>query len=378
MIRIEVVDNRKKLNSFIGFPYSLYKNDTNYVPELRVAQKDILDKRKNPFFQHADAEYFIALDDNEKVVGRIAAITNAKYVDHWNENYGFFGFFECVNDQLVANALFDNALEWLRNKGVAGLYGPMNPSTNDQCGTLIDGFDTPPYIMMIHNKDYYQQLFDNYGFTKKMDLLCYQLIRSEIPVRMLEVASKIEERLAKKGIIIRKVNFKDLKNETQRIHHIYNSAWGKNWGFVPMTPQEFEKLVKELKMVTTEDLVYLVEDNGEPVAFVACLPNLNEVTIKIRNGKLFPFNIFRLIGFKKRVKSVRVLTLGLIEKYRKTGIDACLYAKSVEGATKMGYDEAEASWILENNTMMNRALQNIGGKVYKKYRIYQYKFKDTK
>ncbi|NQU31793.1 MAG: hypothetical protein HQ521_01035 [Bacteroidetes bacterium] len=378
MISIKVVEGRRLTNQFIGFPYELYKDDGNYVPELRIAQRDILDRKKNPFFQHAEAEYFIALDERGKVAGRIAAITNDKYVEHWNENFGFFGFFECTNNQEVANALFNSALKWLRTKGVDGVYGPMNPSTNDQCGTLIDGFNTPPYIMMIHNKDYYQDLFDGYGFSKKMDLLCYHLIRDEVPKKMLGLAKKIEERLAARDIIIRKVNFKDIKNETPKIRHIYNKAWEKNWGFVPMTPNEFEKLVKELKMVTTPDLVYIVEDKGEPIAFVACLPNVNEITIKIRNGRLLPFNIFRLIGFKKKVKSVRVLTLGLIEKYRKTGIDACLYAKCFEGAKKLGYVEAEGSWILENNLMMNRALQNVGAKVYKKYRIYQYNLKEIK
>jgi len=378
MISIKNVNGRPSLNRFIGFPYQLYKNDKNYVPELRLAQHDILNRKKNPFYQHAEAEYFMAVNNDGKVLGRIAAITNERYVAHWNENVGFFGFFECVDDQEVANALFDSAVEWLKKKGVNGVYGPMNPSTNDQCGTLIDGFETPSYIMMVHNKEYYQRLFDNYGFSKKMDLLCYHLTTDDVPKRMLALASKIEERLAKKGIIIRKVNFKDIKNETAKIRHIYNTAWEKNWGFVPMTEPEFEKLVKELKMVTTPDLVYIVEDKGEPVAFVACLPNINEITINIRNGRLFPFNFLKLIGFRKKVKSLRVLTLGLIEKYRKTGIDACLYAKSFEGAQKLGYEEAEASWILENNLMMNRALENVNGKVYKKYRIYELNFNANK
>ncbi len=374
MVSIRVVTGRRLTNKFIGFPYNLYRKDSNYVPELRIAQRDILNRKKNPFFQHSEAEYFIAIDEKGEVVGRIAAIINAKYVEHWNENYGFFGFFECIDDQKVADALFNSALNWLKNKGVDGVYGPMNPSTNDQCGTLIDGFDTPPYIMMIHNKDYYQTLTDNYGFTKKIDLLSYHLIRDEVPKKMLDLAKNIEARLAKKYILIRKVNFNDIKTEAQKLRYIYNKAWEKNWGFIPMTEDEFEKMVKELKMVTTPDLVYIVEEKGEPIAFVACLPNINEITIKIRNGRLLPFNIFRLIGFKKRVKSVRVLTLGLIEKYRKTGIDACLYAKCFEGAKKMGYEEAEGSWILENNLMMNRALKNVGAKVYKKYRIYQHNF----
>lgn len=378
MISIKIVNSRRLLNRFIDFPYKLYKDDKNYVPELRLAQRDILNRKKNPFFRHAEAEYFIAINDKGNVVGRIAAITNEIYVKHWNENYGFFGFFECVDNQEVANTLFDSALNWLRNKGVIGLYGPMNPSTNDQCGTLIDGFNTPPYIMMVHNKPYYPNLFDNYGFSKKMDLLCYHFTDKETPSHMLTLAAKIEERLANRGIIIRQVNFKDIKSEAPKLRHIYNKAWENNWGFIPMTSAEFDKLVKELKMVTTPDLVYIVEDKGEPVAFVACLPNINEITIKIRNGRLFPFNFIRLIGFKKKVKSLRFLTLGIIEKYRKTGIDACLYAKSFEGAKKLGYHEAEASWILENNTMMSRAIENMNGKVYKKYRIYEYKFNAEK
>ena len=375
MANIKVVNNKKSFNKFIDFPYKLYKGDENYVPELRISQREILDRKNNPFFQHAEAEYFLAINDNNDVVGRIAAITNTRYVEHWNENFGFFGFFECEDSQDIANLLFQNALEWLNKKGVDGVYGPMNPSTNDQCGTLIDGFEEPPYIMMVHNKRYYDKLFLNYGFSKKMDLLSYKLIRDEVPQRMLELAKKIEERLLKRDIIIRKINFKEIKSETKKLQHIYNKAWEKNWGFVPMTDIEFEKLVKELKMVTTPDLVYIVEDKGEPIAFVACLPNINEVTIKIRNGRLLPFNFLKLIGFKKKVKKVRVLTLGLLEKYRKTGIDACLYAKSFEGADKMGYVEAEGSWILENNLMMNRALENVNGKVYKKYRIYEYIFK---
>lgn len=378
MISINIVNGRRLLNRFIDFPYKLYKDDKNYVPELRLAQRDILNRKKNPFFRHAEAEYFIAINEKGNVVGRIAAITNEMYVKHWNENYGFFGFFECVDNQEVANALFDSAVEWLKKKGVNGVYGPMNPSTNDQCGILIEGFDTPPYIMMVHNKSYYNALIDNYGFSKKMDLFSYHLSTKTVPVHMLNLAIKIEERLAKRGIIIRKVNFKDIKQEAVKLRYIYNKAWEKNWGFVPMTSLEFDKLVKDLRMVTTPDLVYIVEDKGEPVAFVACLPNINEVTIKIRNGRLFPFNFLKLISFKKKVKSLRVLTLGLIEKYRKTGIDACLYAKSFEGAKKLGYKEAEASWILENNLMMNRALENVNGKVYKKYRIYALNFNANK
>ncbi len=370
MVSIEVVKTKKELNQFIDFPYKLYRGDKNYVPELRIAVKELLDKKKNPFFKHAEAEYFLAKDQNGKVVGRIAAITNENYVKHWNENYGFFGFYETIEDKEVSDALFDAAVKWLKEKGVEGAYGPMNPSTNDTCGTLVDGFDTPPYIMMVHNKTYYDKLISGYGFEKRMDLFSYRLYVDDFPQRYVLLAEKIEERLKKRGIVIRQVNFKDIKSEAPKLQFIYNKAWEKNWGFIPMSDEEFAEIVKELKMVTSSDLVFIAEDKGEPVAFVANLPDINEILITFKNGRLFPFNFLKLINFKKKVKKLRVLTMGLIEEYRNTGIDAVLYSHSFKAAKKYGYVEAEASWILEDNFMMNRILENIGADPYKRYRIY--------
>lgn len=378
MIRVTNVKDKKELNEFISFPYSLYSKDANYVPELRIMQKETLDKKKNPFFEHADAEYFIAKNDNNEIVGRIGAITNQVYVDHWKENYGFFGFFEAINDKEVVKALFDSAIKWLKEKGVDGFYGPVNPSTNDTCGTLIEGFDTPPYLMMVHNKEYYNSLLLDYGLTKKMDLISYELFEDKLPERMITLSEKIEERLKSQGITIRQVDFKKMSEEAPKLRYIYNKAWENNWGFMPMTEVEFENLAKELKMITSPELVYIVEDKGEPVAFAASLPNVNEIFIKIRDGRLFPFNFLKLIRFKKKIKSMRVLTLGIIEKYRKTGIDACLYVKTTKGGTKLGYHKGEASWILETNVPMNRALEMMNGKPYKKYRIYQYHFNKNK
>ncbi len=370
MINVKAVENGKELNEFIDFPYKLYAGDKNYVPELRLVQKETLNKKKNPFFQHAEAEYFTAKNDRGEVVGRVAAITNENYVKHWNENYGFFGFFESVNDKEVAGALFDAATGWLKKKGVQGAYGPMNPSTNDTCGTLVDGFDTPPYVMMVHNKKYYDDLITGYGFKKRMDLFSYRLYVDKFPQRYVDLADKIEERLKKRGITIRQVNFKDIKHEAPKLQFIYNKAWEKNWGFIPMSDAEFAEIVKELKFVTSSDLVFIAEDHDKPVAFVANLPDLNEIVINFKNGRLFPFNFLKLLNFKKKVKKVRILTMGLIEEYRNTGIDTVLYARSYRSAVKYGFREAEASWILENNVMMNRILKNIGADPYKRYRIY--------
>lgn len=331
-------------------------------------QKDILNnKEKNCFFRHAEAEYFIAKDENDKVVGRIAAIKNDNYLKLGFDNYGFF---ESIDNQEVANALFDSASKWLRSKGLKGVYGPMNPSTNDTCGTLIEGFDTPPYIMMVHNMTYYDKLISSYGFVQQMDLFSYKIKIEDFSPKFITLAKQIEDRLAQSGIKIRSINFKNIKEETEKLRLIYNKAWSKNWGFIPMDNDEFSALVKELKMVTLPELVYIAEDQGKPVAFIALLPNLNEKLIKIRNGRLLPFNFTKILGFQKKVKSVRVLTLGIIDGYRNTGIDAVLYNHCFEATQKLGYVEAEASWILESNQMMNRILVNTNAKVYKKYRIY--------
>jgi len=374
MVQIKKVESKKDLKAFIGFPYKLYADEALYVPDLRIVQKETLDKKKNPFFHHADAEYFIAVDDHGKVLGRIGAITNDNYVKHWKENYGFFGFFESVNDKEVSGALFDEVKSWLKGKGVEGIYGPMNPSTNDTVGTLIAGFDTPPYVMMVHNKPYYDELIKSAGFSKKMDLFSYRFKTDDFPHRYLQLADNIEKRLNAEGITIRQVNFKKIKEEAPKLRFIYNKAWEKNWGFIPMDDDEFDALTQELKMVTTPDFVYIAEDKGKPVAFIAILPDINQVTKTIRDGRLFPFNFLKLINFKKKVNRGRVLTLGLIDGYRLKGIDTVMYARCFEAAKKRNYVEAEASWILENNTMMNRILKNINADPYKTYRIYSLDF----
>ena len=247
MIKIQNVNSKPLMKKFINFPYQLYKAESNYVPDLRIMQKETLNKKKNPFFKHADAEYLIAVDENGETLGRIAAITNDNYNKHWGENFGFFGFFECIDSQEVAKALFDSAKEWLTEKGVIGIYGPMNPSTNDTCGTLIDGFDTPPYVMMVHNMPYYDKLIANESFVKRMDLFSYVLKVDNFSTKFLKLSDKIEDRLNQHGIKIRKVNFKNIEEETDKLLKIYNKAWGKNWGFVPMERDEFSALVKELK-----------------------------------------------------------------------------------------------------------------------------------
>lgn len=370
MLQIIKVNNSKQLKQFIDLPHNLYKGDPNYVPELFVSQKALLSKDQCPFFEHSKADYFLALNNN-KVVGRIAAIRNNNHNKHANENVGFFGFFECVNDKNISSKLFDKAIEWCKNENLEAVIGPSSFSTNETVGMLFEGYDSPPVVMMTYNPPYYNELAEAYGFTKALDLFAYQLQADEVPQRVLDTAVKIEERLNKQGIIIRKPELKNFDEEIKKIKIVYNSAWGENWGFVPMTDNEFFHLAKELKTIANPDFLFLAEKDGKPIGFSLTIPDMNKILIKIKRGRLFPTGLLKLLYHKNKIDSLRVLTMGVTDNYRKKGIDVCFYAKTIIEARKIGAKTGEASWILENNIMMNRALENINGKVYKKYRMYR-------
>jgi GNAT superfamily N-acetyltransferase len=369
-IRIKNAESKNEINQFIDFPHELYKDDPNYVPEVFIAQKKLFDKKKNPFFKHADANFFVA-EKNGKIEGRIALIKNGNYNVFTGEPHGFFGFFDVTDDYEVAEKLLHTAIEWAKKNNFSHMIGPVNFSTNDTCGILIDGYDSPPAIMMTYQKKYHQDFLERFGFGKKMDLLAYRLMPENTEEKVLEMHDRIEDRLLKKGITIRKLNLKNFEKEVQSLREVYNAAWEKNWGFVPMTEAEFDFSAEDMKSIVDVDFAYIAEHNGKAIGFSLTIPNLNEVFIRMKRGRLFPTGIFKLLYHKNKVKSVRVLTLGVNEEYRKAGIDACFYARSIKTAREKNIQWAEASWILENNQMMNRALQNIGGKVYKRYRIYE-------
>ncbi len=246
--------------------------------------------------------------------------------------------------------------------------GPANFSTNETCGLLIDGFDTPPIVMLTYNKPYYSNLVEQYGFKKEMDLLAYKLEVANITTA--QSAINLEERLNKRGIVIRTMNMKEFKSEVAKVKEIYNSAWEKNWGFVPMTDEEFDYMAKDMKMILDPDFALIAEHDGKPIGFSLFLPDINIALKKISRGRLLPTGILKLLYYKSQIKQGRVITLGVVEKYRRMGIDAILYSKSVETARRKQYKFADASWILENNIPMNRALQALNGKVYKTYRMY--------
>jgi len=370
MAHIRPVHTSKELSAFVDFPHTLYKDDKKYVPELHIAQKDLLTKGKHPFHDHSELQLFLAYEGKE-IVGRIAAVNNVNHNTFNKTNEGFFGFFDVVNNYDVAKLLLDEAFKWLKEKGFERVLGPVNPSTNETCGVLIEGFDSAPVVMMTYNAPYYIDFLEKYGFQKETDLWAFLIESTDFKDKAARLLNVFEERLKSKNITIRPANLKQFEKEVAGIEEVYNSAWDKNLGFVPMTDAEFKYMAKDMKMILDPDFCLVAEHEGKAVGFALCIPDLNEVMIKVKKGRLLPFGIFHLLFGIKKVKRLRVIALGVTEGYRKLGIEACFYGRIINSGLKKGFTSAEASWILEENVMMNQAVKNINGKLYKKYRIYQ-------
>lgn len=370
MIKIVPVKTKKQLRKFIDFPHDLFEGDPNYVPELFIAQRDMLTKGKHPSHEHIELQLFLAMKEG-KIVGRVASIFNQNHIKFTGKRDGFFGFFDAIDDETVSEKLLYAAFDFLKSKNINNVIGPVNFSTNDPLGLLVDGFDSPPQIMMTYGKPYYANLLERFGFLKRMDLLAYWFNHDTIPERIVSLAKNIEQRLQRNNITIRTINLKDYKNEVQKIKEIYNQAWDKNWGFVPMTEKEFDYVAKDMKLLMDKDFVLVAEKNGELIGFTLCLPNINEVLKNVKRGRLFPTGIFKILWNKSKIKTLRVLTLGVLEQYRTLGIEVCFYVRLLNKSKEKGYTGGEASWILEDNKMMNRELKNIRSEAYKTYRLYE-------
>ncbi len=354
--------------TFINLPWTIYKGDPNWVPPLKMAIKDQLNP-KHPFYETGETQCFLAKKDHD-VVGRIMAIEPKSYNEFQDSNVGFFGFYECTKDLEVSKALFDAAEKWCKDRGLEQIMGPINLSTNYESGLLVKGFDDPPQVMMTYNPKYYLKHMEERGLQKEIDLLAYEV---DYPVTMPEVIIKISERAEKRnGIVFRQLDKKNFDREVQIMLDIYNDAWEKNWGFVPMTKKEWEHTAKDLKAIIDERLVVFAEVEGEPAGFIVGLADLNQVFKEIPNGSLFPTGLFKLLTFKKRVNRMRVPTMGVKKKFRRIGLETMLYRKCQMNAEEAGiYRKCEASWILEDNINMNRPLIKMGFDAYKTYRIYK-------
>ena len=367
-IEITRVASKGDLNAFIKFPWRIYKNDPAWVPPLLIERKEFLDREKHPFFEHGKAEFFLARRGDE-IVGRIAASDDPKYNAHHGSNVGCFGLFESIDDQQVASALFDAAANWLRALGRDEIMGPIDYSTNYLCGLLVDGFQHPPMLLTAHNPPYYSRLIESWGFSKVMDFFAWWFAEpANAAARLRKLAGALKKRSEK--VTIRPGNLKNLATEARSIRAIYNEAWEKNWGYVPFSEKEFAYMTKEMKPLLLPDLIWLAEIGNEPVGFILCVPDIN-VALKKINGRLLPFGLAKLLYYKSRIKTVRLVALGVVPKYRRHGIAEMLVLQIIENAMlKRGFI-GECSLILENNVMMNRFLEAIGAEKYKTYRIYR-------
>lgn len=373
-ITVIKADSEFLLNKFIKVPWKIYKGDKNWVPPLIFDVKNNLDTKKNPFYKHSRIQLYLAQKDGGEYIGRIAAIINDNHNKTHNDKVGFFGFFECINDLDVAKALFDEASSFLKENGMDTIRGPVNPSTNDECGLLIEGFELPPVILMLYNPSYYLELIENSGFEKANDLLAFRVdaeeIRKEGALAKLERVSEIIKK--KENIKIRKFNLKDLDNEVQRVREVYNEAWEKNWGFVPMTEAEFNHIAKSLKLILNPDLTFFAECEGKPIGFSLSLPDFNQVFIKM-NGRFFPFGIFKFLANKKKINQIRVMIMGVIPQFQRKGIDAVFVLDTIKNGLNIGIKMAEISWILEDNIPMVQTAEKLNAKLYKRYRIFDKK-----
>jgi len=367
-VEVVATGERAGLKEFIELPYTLYRDDPYWVPPLRIAVKELLDRKKHPFYANADAEFYIARQ-NGRAVGRIAAVFDRAYNGFQGEDAGFFGFFESINDPSVAEALLTQARQWVTGRGAKFLRGPVNPSTNYECGMLIDGFDRSPMVMMPYNPRYYPQLMETVGLVKAKDLLAYRSNANTIDIeRIQRIAEKV---LAKHGVRVRPINMKDFDAEVGRVWELYGKAWSRNWGFVPMSREEFKAMGKEMKQILKPELVLIGEAGDQVIGFALALPDVN-FALKPAGGNLLPTGLFKILYYQRLIKDVRVLALGVEERYRASGVGAAFYATLVRNARKLGYGDCEMSWILEDNTLMNRALAVMGAKRSKTYRIYDW------
>lgn len=375
---IEIVEctTPKERRRFIEFQWEVYKDDPYWVPPLISERTAFYDKSKNPFFEHSDAAMFMALRDG-RTVGTIVAIQNNRHNAIHHDRVGFFGGFETINDDAVSAALFDAARAWLQARGLTTLRGPTTLSMNDECGLLVDGFDSPPKVLMPYNPRYYVDLIERRGFVKAMDLwawwvptaLAVEKIKPKLD-RLVEMAQK------RKPFTIRTMDFNKLEAEVAAVKGIYadeSGAWHANWGHVPMTEHEVDHVVKGLKQFADPDFINIVEYQGKPIGLSLCLPNVSRPLQKAYPNPRTP-ELWTLVKFlwyrRTMVDSVRVLLLGVLPEYRMNGVDVALLKAMLETAIRKGYSGAEMGWVLENNDAMNRIMPLAGSRVYKTYRIY--------
>lgn len=368
---IYLVSESSERKEFLSFPYQLYRDQKLWIPPLMMEQKKLIDTRQNPFYDEADLAMFIATL-NGKTAGRIAAIHNKAYNRYHKTNIGFFGFFDCVDDQRICNLLIKAVGDWFSERGITEVIGPTSPGMMDVIGVLVDGFEHEPGLLMPYNFPYYDRLLEGAGLHKAMDLFAYRVTKQTVTLdRMARAAEIVRSRLP--NLVIRNIDMKNFENEVAIIRDIFNKAWAQNWGFVPVSEKQFKFIAKDLKTVVDPNFAHVAEVDGRPVAFSVALPDINQA-LKHIDGKLFPFGLLKLLYYARKIRQVRTALMGVLPEYQGRGIDALLHKQTIENGLVKGFESAELSWILESNVDMIRVAERIGAFVEKRYRMYHISF----
>jgi GNAT superfamily N-acetyltransferase len=372
-LTIRPVRTRRELKRFVKVPFRLHRESEQWVPPLIFERMQFLDRKKNPWFEHGEAEYFLAERDGEPV-GRISAHVDSRWDSYQGGSDAMFGFFETAEDPEVVRALFDAATGWAAGKGRERILGPMDFTTNDEIGILIEGFERQPMILEPWHPPYYQRLIEAEGFGKAMDVLMWELRMGQLKEGEKfdpSIHEAAEKALREEGITIRNMRRREMAAEVRRFMDVYNEAWGDNWGFVPITDAEVEFQAKNLKQVLDEEWTFMAEKDGEVIGAALTLPDINQVLAGL-NGRLLPFGWAKFLLGKRKIDRLRVFALGVKHDYRHTGVAAGLYLEHIKMAAlpdKIHW--GEMGWILETNKPMNRAMEGMGGKIVKKYRLYE-------
>ncbi|HWQ25385.1 MAG TPA: hypothetical protein VN367_01255 [Chlorobaculum sp.] len=372
-IEIRRVNTKNERKQFIKFAWKVYRNDPklnqNWVPPVISDYMKTLDTESYPLYDHAELAMFTAWKDGV-MAGTIAAIKNRRHNEIHEDKVGFWGFFECLNDQKVANALFEAAAIWLKSKGLDAMRGPVSPSMNDQCGMLVRGYDSPPVFLMLYNPPYYNDLCLNSGHKVAQELLAWYIDQKLIDIERLRRIS--QHVMKREGLSIRILDMKNFDSEIEKMRDIYNGAWEKNWGFVPMTDKEFDFLAKSLKPIANPHYIYFVENReGKTIGFSLSLPDINQALKHVNGNPFTPWGLVKYLWYKRNISTVRTIVMGVLPEYRNKGIDSILNTQIADYGGKHGVFASEMSWVLKSNEAMSKLAQVIGGKPYKEYVIYE-------
>jgi hypothetical protein len=372
-VEIKPVQSKRDQKLFLNFPWKHYRGDPNWIPPLRTNQKELVGFKPHPFYKYAEGQAFLAWRGGE-VQGRILGLVNHAHNERHKERRGFFGFFESVDDEQVAQGLFDAVRQWLAERNIELLRGPTNPSLNYECGLLIEGFDAPPTFMMTYNPPYYARLIESYGFQKVQDLYAYQAHRDMLATVDPKLAFIVEEATRRFDVKLRSLDKSRFLQDVRLFLDIYNKSLVGTWGFVPLSDEEVEHMAQALKYLIVPELTSVAEVEGRPVGAVFCLLDYNP-RIKRIDGRLFPFGFIRLLWNRKKIPKARVISANVLPEFQRWGLGLVLNAHFLPIGLEWGMQEAELSWILESNHLSRKTVERGGAKHIKTYRLYDYEGK---